>query len=178
VLLPDLHLSKAHIGVFRTGGLGRYLLTVENLGAGPTIAPISITDPLPAGLTFRSANGPGWDCTASTAHDVACVNLGPLAPYAPALILTFAVTIGPDTPDPIVNTATVSTFCDPDTANDSATDRTKAVPLPVPVMSTAVLSVLIAALFSVAVFGMRRGKAGNGAHFWFTTGLRSRGTPG
>jgi hypothetical protein len=135
------------------------------VGAGPTIAPISITDPLPAGLTLHSASGPGWDCTASTAHNVACVNAGPLAPHGPALTLTFTVTIGPDTQDPIVNTATVSTFCDPETANDSATDGTNTVPLPIPVMSTAVLSVLIAALFSVALFGMRRGKARNGTHF-------------
>ena len=163
--MPDLQLSKVHIGAFLTGELGRYLLTVENVGAGPTTAPVVITDPLPAGLTFHSVNGPGWDCAASTAHNVACVNLGPLAPHGPALTLMVAVTIGPDTLDPTVNTATVSTFCDPDTGNDSATDRTKTVPLPVPVMSTAVLSLLIAALFSVALFGMRRGKAGNGAHF-------------
>ena len=39
-----------------------YLLTVQNNGPSDSAGPIVVTDPVPAGTTFVSADGPGWTC--------------------------------------------------------------------------------------------------------------------
>ncbi|MBL8113242.1 MAG: hypothetical protein JNK60_10180, partial [Acidobacteria bacterium] len=51
---PDLSLTKSHAGTFFVGSPGAYTLTVFNGGNAPTTGPITITDILPAGLSFVS----------------------------------------------------------------------------------------------------------------------------
>ena len=77
-----------------------YTITVTN--AGPSDATgVTLTDPTPPGLTFVSNAG---DCTTA----FPC-NLGTLPPAATRTITaTFAVPSGYTTPNPIANTATVS----------------------------------------------------------------------
>ena len=77
-----------------------YTITVTN--AGPSDATgVTLTDPTPPGLTFVSNAG---DCTTA----FPC-NLGTLPPGATRTITaTFAIPSGYTTPNPIANTATVS----------------------------------------------------------------------
>ncbi len=39
-----------------------YELTVTNAGPSDWVETLEVTDPLPTGLTYESAVGPGWDC--------------------------------------------------------------------------------------------------------------------
>ena len=82
-----------------------YSITVTN--AGPSDATgVTLADPTPPGLTFVSNAG---DCTIAFPCD-----LGTLPPAATRTITaTFAVPSGYTTPNPIVNTATVSSATPP-----------------------------------------------------------------
>ena len=51
--------------------------TVTNNGIGPSPAKLTVTDTLPAGLTYRSASGTGWSCSAQS-QVVTCTGTGPL----------------------------------------------------------------------------------------------------
>ena len=92
-------------------------VTVSNLGPG-TAQGVSLADPTPAGLVFASATAPcagGFPCA-----------LGELAAGSSVTVAaTFSIPGGYTSPDPILNTATVtSTTPDGNPANDSATAST------------------------------------------------------
>src|SRR5258708_2168989 len=54
VRLSDLTIAKAHVGTNFTQGQGaQYTLTVTNGGGTATTGTITVTDTLPAGLTFE-----------------------------------------------------------------------------------------------------------------------------
>jgi uncharacterized repeat protein (TIGR01451 family) len=116
----DTLVPSADLGLTKTGPANAtpgttvvYTLVVSN--AGPSnAASVAVSDPTPAGLTFVSTSG-------------ACVtafpcNLGTLAPGATRTITaTFAVPSTYTTPDPIVNSATVtSPSSDPAGGNNTA----------------------------------------------------------
>ena len=99
-----------------------YTIVVTN--HGPSDAPdATVADPTPAGLTFISNTGA---CT--TAFPCA---LGPIpAGQSRMITTTFLVPSGYTGPDPVVNTATVSsTAADPDLTNNSAIATTAIGPL-------------------------------------------------
>lgn len=54
-----------------------YAITVTDKGPSDTTTPIVVTDPLPKGLSFGSASGPGWTCT-DTGRTVTCTHAGVL----------------------------------------------------------------------------------------------------
>ncbi|WP_291429656.1 DUF11 domain-containing protein [Deinococcus sp.] len=62
---PDLSVSKAHAGTFRTGVPGTFTLRVSNAGPASTTGTVTLTDTLPAGMTAQSISGPGWTCSLS-----------------------------------------------------------------------------------------------------------------
>jgi uncharacterized repeat protein (TIGR01451 family) len=95
-----------------------YSLTVTNNGPSTATA-VSVNDPAPSGLTFVSA-------TAPCASGVTPCGLGDLAPGASVSFdVTFSVPGGYTAPDPIPNTATVSTTAnDPAPGNNTATAQT------------------------------------------------------
>src|SRR6185436_1860960 len=65
--LPDLTLTKAHVGDFAQGQTGAtYTLVVANTGAADTSDTVTVTDTLPAGLTATAMSGTGWSCTLTT----------------------------------------------------------------------------------------------------------------
>lgn len=76
---PDatLSITKAHLGPFIVGQNGSYDITIGNTGPTATPGPVVMTDQLPAGLTFVSAAGAGWACTA-TGTLVSCTYGAPL----------------------------------------------------------------------------------------------------
>jgi large repetitive protein len=129
---PDdnLTLAKHHENNFTVGRQGTYLLTVANPGPTATPGPVTITDPLPDGLTYVSATGPGWNCSAS-GQKVTCVRPGEFAVGATSSV-TLTVLVGLAAVPSVQNTATAIA---PGTAPLSASD-TAPVPSPPPTPST------------------------------------------
>ena len=113
----DLSVTKAGPSTAVAGTSITYTINVGN--AGPSIATaVSLTDPTPAGLTLVSVTGA---CT------ILPCSLGDLASGAPprTVTVTFAIPGTYTTPDPIVNTASVtSTTADPSPGNNSTSAST------------------------------------------------------
>ena len=102
-----------------------YTLTVSNVG--PSAASnVTLTDSLPAALTYSSATPSQGTCSFS-APTVTC-NLGTLSSAATATVVLAVV---PNTTGMITNTASVTaTESDSNTANNSASETTKVSTLP------------------------------------------------
>jgi uncharacterized repeat protein (TIGR01451 family) len=121
---PEISVTKSHTGNFAVGQNGLYTISVSNVGTGPTLGPITVTDQLPLGLSYVSHSGTGWSLFAQSGQVVTftrstAVNAGA---SAPGLVLTVGVTntaIGT-----ITNTVSVTTTRDITTTNNIATDAT------------------------------------------------------
>lgn len=104
-LVSDLVLTKELVGDLEGGEDATYTLSVHNAGPDAALGPIVVTDDLPDGLDFVSAEGGGWDCS-HEAGLVTCTHAGDLAAGATSTITLVAeVTAEPGTP--IVNRAEV-----------------------------------------------------------------------
>ena len=102
-----------------------YQLAVRNLGPSTSRQPITVQDPLPAGLTFVSASGTGWTCDPA----VRCVLAADVAAGADAPLLTVRGQLDPAFTGDLVNTATVTgTTPDPDPGNNTSTVTDPTVP--------------------------------------------------
>lgn len=120
----DLSLAKVHAGsAFTPGQAAAYTLTVTNSASSFSRAagPLTVTDTLPASLTFVSGGGNGWSCSVS-GQNVTCTNPGPLAVSA-STNFTLNVNVASGVTGSISNTATVTSgTLDPSTANNTSTD--------------------------------------------------------
>ncbi|HTS47764.1 MAG TPA: SBBP repeat-containing protein [Bryobacteraceae bacterium] len=102
---PGLSISKTHTGNFTVNQNGSFSITVSNSGTAATSSTITVSDTLPSGLGFVSANGSGWSCMNSSGN-VVCTNTAPIAAGSNAVItLTVSVTT---TSTSIQNTASVT----------------------------------------------------------------------
>lgn len=123
----DLSLTKTHAGDFVAGSAGTYTLRVSNgsgVGVEPDDNPITVTDTLPAGLTFVSGSGTGWNCGA-VAQVVTCTHPPPVPSPGSLPDLLITVMPGPTAAPSVTNTATVSSASlDVNAANNTATDPT------------------------------------------------------
>ena len=116
---PDLTIIKTHTGNFVVGAHGLFTIQVINNLVMPTTGPITVTDTLPAGLTFVSWTGTGWTCSA-VEQTVTCTHPAVLgAPGATVLGLTVAV--GSAALPSVQNQASVSTPGEFNLANNSST---------------------------------------------------------
>ena len=122
VSVPDLTIAKTTSSTFTVGGTATYQLAVTNVSAGPTTGNITITDVLPAGLTYQSFTGAGWSCSA-VGQTVTCVSPGPLGASASSTV-SIQVGVGSAAVPSVTNTATVSTPGDLNTTNNSSTIST------------------------------------------------------
>jgi uncharacterized repeat protein (TIGR01451 family) len=97
-----------------------YTLSVNN--AGPSTATsVTVTDPLPPGMSFVGATGTGWACSTGVSG-VTCARANLAVGAAPDITL---VATAPLTNGTLVNQATVSTATnDPNAANDVASTST------------------------------------------------------
>ncbi|HOB65150.1 IPTL-CTERM sorting domain-containing protein [Ottowia sp.] len=110
---PVLNIAKsATPTVFAVGATGSsYAITVSNGGTSSTSGTLTVSDPLPTGITatLPATNwGTGWDCSASTASTVTCTSSSVLIPGANAPVINVPVSIGTSAVSPSVNTARVS----------------------------------------------------------------------
>lgn len=131
VIGPAADLSLAMSGSptsLMTGQNMTYMLTVANNDTQVTATGLSLTDVLPAGMTYVSSNAAGGTC-ANASGTVTCTlaSLPPSATWQPSITVT-ATTTGS-----ISNTTSVSASqTDPNMANNTATvTTTVTVPPPV-----------------------------------------------
>ncbi len=103
---------------------------------------VTVTDTLPAGLTFVSGGGPGWSCSAIGAV-VTCTGSGPIAP-ATSSSFPLTVAVGAAAVPSVTNTAVVSVSGDGNPENDTAIDTvavgTTPIAVPVPSVNAVVPS--------------------------------------
>ena len=133
LLVPTLPVSDLSITMTRGGSLTvgqtvSYALAVKNNGPYTEAGPITVTDTLPAGMSYASSSGTGWTCSAS-GQVVTCVSKTALAPNATAQTLTINATVnqaGSQT-----NSATVAGTADGNSANNTATDTATTIAAPV-----------------------------------------------
>ncbi len=120
----DLVMSKAGPATAVAGGPDiAFTLGVRNAGPSDVPGAVTVTDPLPAGLTYVTADGDGWSCgyTAGT-RLVTCTLAAGLPAGQAAASITLRASVDPDAgPSTITNTADVrSDTDDPDPSNNSA----------------------------------------------------------
>jgi len=129
--VSDLAISKTHIGNFYVGQNGTYTISVQN--NGPNIEPgiITVTDTLPAGLSYISATGTGWSCNAS-GQTVTCTRAGNLGVGTSTANITLSVSISASATPSVTNTASVSgTNFDNISSNNSDSDTVTVATNPV-----------------------------------------------
>ena len=84
---------------------------------------MTVTDNVPAGLLPTSAAGTGWTCNIA-AQPVICNRSDSLAPGQSYPAITLAVSVQPNAPASVTNTAVVSAGGDVNSSNNSASDPT------------------------------------------------------
>ena len=79
----DVTIKKTTEVPLNSSGQGLFLLQPTNAGPGviPASTPITVVDPIPAGLTLNvalanSSNLPNWNCSASTSSSLNCTYVG------------------------------------------------------------------------------------------------------
>ena len=95
--------NKTHSGNFTQGQQGAtYTVTVTNASPEPTSGLITVTETVPAGLTFVSMSGSGWNISGNVAtrNDI-------LLPGASYPVLTVTVNVANNASSPQVNQITV-----------------------------------------------------------------------
>ena len=130
VLSPDITITSTHSGNFTPGGSGQYVFTVANKPqAGPTTGPVTVTFPVPDGLTPGNAGGSGWNCS-TAGQVVTCSNPGVIQPGGTEPPLTIGVSVPATTAGVIPSTVTANTPNDADPQGATATDTVTVNPLP------------------------------------------------
>jgi uncharacterized repeat protein (TIGR01451 family) len=121
---PDFEIAKTHSGNAFQGQTGfTYTLTVSNVGTGPGSGTVTVSDTLPAGLTATAFGGPGWtNCTLGATPT--CDRTDVLAAGAAYPPITLTVNVATNSPQTVINTATVSNGGDTNPVNDSVSDPT------------------------------------------------------
>ena len=116
---PLLSVASTHFGNFSPGQTNAiYTLIAANRPFAPaTSGPVTVTDVLPAGLSFMSMAGAGWTCPST-----ACTRSDPLnggANYPP---ITVTVNVAANTDSQVVNQANAAgSGSPPATGNDPTT---------------------------------------------------------
>ncbi len=119
----DLVVTKYHSATFHPFDNGdTFVITVVNIGAGPTRGLVTLTDTLPIEMTPVSISGAGWTCPPVPTSPITCTRSDSLQPTAsyPPLVLT--VNVAGRMSLTLINTATVAGGGELNTSNDTATD--------------------------------------------------------
>ena len=118
----DPSLSMTRSAPLSPGSTASYAMTVSNIGLASEPGPLTLIDTLPAGLSYSSASGTGWGCSAA-GQTVTCTRTGALASGATAPVLTITINVAGGAAGALTNSATVSgTGGDRNTFNNTAVD--------------------------------------------------------
>lgn len=120
----DLTIDKSHSGVFEVGEVESYRIVARNQGTAGSPGPITVTDQLPAGLTYVLATGSGWDCSEDDGL-VTCVREASLQAGTSAPAITLRVRVEEDVASEVVNAASVGGPSDLDLGNNIDEDPTQ-----------------------------------------------------
>ncbi|WP_019143404.1 SdrD B-like domain-containing protein [Noviherbaspirillum massiliense] len=125
---PDLAIAKTHSPVSFGAGAktGYYTITVSNIGAAATTAPVTVVDTLPAGMSPVELPAGAWTCS-SAAPTVSCTSNAVIAAGTSAAPLVLRVAVASGLAGQILtNTATVAGGGEPVgfDGNNSASDPT------------------------------------------------------
>lgn len=104
-LSPELHISITPQSSFIRKKEGAYSVQVHNTGKGETSSPVSVKVDLPTGLRYKAFNGLGWMFDIQTNTFINYRTLGPNAHYP---TLTVYAQVGPNTPNTVTTTVSVS----------------------------------------------------------------------
>ncbi|HEX2082398.1 MAG TPA: hypothetical protein VHF86_02810, partial [Xanthomonadaceae bacterium] len=105
---PELTLTKAAVGTFTVGINGVYRLTLSNTSAvAATVGTITVVDTLPVGLTYVSAAGSGWSCSAA-GQVVTCTTGAAIAAGTAAPDINLTVAVAAAAAPSVINTARAS----------------------------------------------------------------------
>jgi uncharacterized repeat protein (TIGR01451 family)/fimbrial isopeptide formation D2 family protein len=117
--------TMSHTGTFVAGGTGTYTITVSNAaGVEREDNTVTVTDTLPAGLTYNSSSGTGWNCSAA-GPVVTCTHAPTINPGASLPALSLVVNVAEAAAASVTNSVTVSTpSYEVVTTNNTATDVT------------------------------------------------------
>ncbi len=123
VTSAGLQIVKSHSGNFTPGvdSDGTWTFTVTNPSGPSDATNVSITDPLPADLTYVSSDGTNWSCSADVNQLVTCNFTGTIAPGATEVVSINVTVASSYVGDGFTNTATVHGSNSPP---DSSTDTT------------------------------------------------------
>ena len=136
-LSPDLSIASTHSGSFQPGGTGSFVYTVsDSAKAGPTTGPVTVTVPVPTGMTPVSASGTGWTCSIS-GQTATCTNPTVLKPGSSAPPLTVNVSVPQGTAGQLTTTASAATSGDASPQSATTSDTVTIVP-PAPNLGVAV----------------------------------------
>ena len=126
--LTDLSIVKSHAGTAKVGEPLTWNLLVSN--AGPSVArAVVVTDDLPTGLDFVSADGTGWSC-AEISRTVTCQLGAPLAAGDTADPIVLVTTVRAAAYPLVTNSASVDTSTpDANPSNDTDDDAVAVPPL-------------------------------------------------
>jgi hypothetical protein len=163
VPVPDLAMSKSGPGTATVGTPFNYVLTLANVGTGPTSGTITVSDVIPAGLAINNVtNGAGFSC-GTVSQTVTCTSSTVIGAGA-SNVAVATINVTPTQVGQIGNTATVSGGGDTSPGNNTSppvnTTVSKVLPppsfTPIPMLTPWTLSLL--ALLVVFVGFATRGR--------------------
>ena len=125
--LVDLAITKSHQGSLKVGREVTYRLAVVNNGPTADPGPVTVTDELPTGLSYVSATGDGWACSAS-GQTVTCEDADGLA-VDERTVIRLVVAVGAAAYPSVTNVASVTSPAeDTDPDNNIAEDPADVAP--------------------------------------------------
>ncbi len=122
--LPDLTVAKIHAPAnFTVNDVNdTFTITVTNGGFAATSGTVTVTDTLPAGLTFNGSTTAGWSCTA-VAQVVTCTSTGVIASGGGTSAVVLNVNVASSTGSPLTNNVSVGCTCtESTTGNNTGSD--------------------------------------------------------
>jgi len=123
--LADLIVSKTHSpDPFTVSDQNdTFSVKVTNQGFAATTGTVTVTDTLPAGLTFNGTSTAGWACNANGSNPVICTTTNVLASGGGNTTLVLKVNVASSTNTPLTNNVSVACTCtESTTSNNSGTD--------------------------------------------------------
>jgi uncharacterized repeat protein (TIGR01451 family) len=125
VTAPDLTVAKTHNpATFVVNDVNDTItITVTNNGGAPSTGTVTVTDNLPAGLTFNGSPTAAWNCSANGVNPVVCTSTNAIVGSGGTLALVLNVNVASSTGSPLANNVAVQCTCtESNTGNNAGSD--------------------------------------------------------